>query len=344
MALAMRIAIIGAGLSGLSFAHASRPFADIQLFEKSRGVGGRLATRRAGDHEFDHGAQFFTCRAKSLESLLKDHDFQSGVSEWQPKLVTLAPDSETYKRTWFEPHYVGAPSMTAFPKRLAGDLAISYSTQVQEISRCGHGWQLKDKSGAELGMFDWVVSAMPAPQVDMLFGTKFSEHRSVTKAQLSPCVALMIALKDRPRLTFEAAVVRQSPISWLAINNSKPSRSAPSGLVVHSSNEWATAHINEKPSVIENQLLDALNQLIDPGLLSIQETHLQRWRYAKVEKAIGKEFLVDEENRLAAVGDWCLGSRAEDAFVSGRALAEHLGSTLSVSHGRSSTVKSNVPE
>ena len=340
----MRIAVIGAGLSGLSFAHASRSFADIQLFEKSRGVGGRLATRRAADHEFDHGAQFFTCRAKSLESLLKDNDFQSVVSEWQPKLVTLAPDSETFERAWFEPHYVGVPSMTAFPKRLAGDLAISYSTQVQEISRYGQVWQLKDKSGAELGMFDWVVSAMPAPQVGMLFGTKFSEHRSVTEAQLSPCFALMVALRDRPRLNFEAAVVRQSPISWLAINNSKPSRSALSGLVVHSSNAWATAHIDEEPTVIENQLLDALHQLIDPDSLSIKEIHLQRWRYAKVEKAIGKAFLVDEKNRLAAVGDWCLGNRAEDAFVSGRALAEHLGRTLNTSHGRSCTVKSNLPE
>jgi predicted NAD/FAD-dependent oxidoreductase len=130
----------------------------------------------------------------------------------------------------------------------------------------------------------------------------------------------------------------------LAINNSKPSRSAPSSLVVHSSNEWATAHIDEEPTVIENQLLDALNQLVDSDSLSIQEIHLQRWRYAKVEKAIGKAFLVDEENRLAAIGDWCLGNRAEDAFVSGRALAEHLGRSLNTSQGRSCTEKSNLPE
>ena len=161
---------------------------------------------------------------------------------------------------------------------------------------------------------------------------------------MSPCFALMIALKDRPQLNFEAAVAQQSPISWLAINNSKPARSARSGLVVHSSNEWASAHIDEGPTAIENQLLVALNQLVDPGLLSIQEIHLQRWRYAKVEKAVGKEFLVDEENRLAAVGDWCSGCRAEDAFVSGRALAEHLERILSGSQGLSSTEKSNVPE
>ena len=340
----MRIAVIGAGLSGLSFAHSSRRFADIQLFEKSRGVGGRLATRRAADCEFDHGAQFFTCRSRSLKSLLKDDDFESAVSEWQPNLVTLAPDSETLKRTWFEPHYVGVPSMTALPKRLARGLAISYSTRVRKISRYGNSWQLKEENGSELGVFDWVVSAIPAPQVDMLFGAKFIERSSVKEAQMSPCFALMIALKDRPQLNFEAAVAQQSPISWLAINNSKPARSARSGLVVHSSNEWARTHIDEEPTAIENQLLVALSQLVDPDLLSIQEIHLQRWRYARVERAVGKEFLVDEENRLAAIGDWCSGDRAEDAFVSGRALAEHLEGILSGSQGLSSTVKSNVSE
>ncbi|MBQ85993.1 MAG: flavin containing amine oxidoreductase-like protein [Gammaproteobacteria bacterium] len=341
----MRIAVIGAGLSGLSFAHSSRLFADIHLFEKSRGVGGRLATRRAADYEFDHGAQFFTCRSKSLKSLLKGDDFQSAVSEWQPKLVTLAPDSETLKRTWFEPHYVGVPSMTAFPKRLARGLALSYSTRVREITRCGNRWQLKDGNGYELGVFDWVVSATPAPQVAMLFGARFFEHSLVEEAQMSPCIALMIALKDRPQLDFEAAIAQQSPISWLAINNSKPARSTVRfGLVVHSSNEWARAHIDEEQTAIENQLLAALNQLVDPDFLSIQEIHLQRWRYAKVEKAVGKEFLIDEENRLAAVGDWCLGNRAEDAFVSGCALAEHLERLLSGSQGLSSTLKSNLSE
>tara|TARA_B100001248_G_C27203167_1_gene372248 strand:- start:12 stop:665 length:654 start_codon:yes stop_codon:yes gene_type:complete len=214
--------------------------------------------------------------------------------------------------------------MTAFPKRLAQGLAISYSTRVRKISRCGNRWQLKDENGSELGVFDWVVSAIPAPQVDMLFGDKFIAQSSVKEAQMSPCFALMIALKDRPKLNFEAAVVQQSPISWLAINTSKPGRGALSGLVVHSSNEWAGAHIDEEPTAIENQLLAALNQLVDPDLLSICDIHLQRWRYAKVEKAVGKEFLVDEGKRLAAVGDWCSGNRAEDAFVSGRALAEYL--------------------
>ena len=61
----MRIAIVGAGLAGLSCAQALRAGgADVQLFDKGRGVGGRMATRRVdtplGPATFDHGAQFLT--------------------------------------------------------------------------------------------------------------------------------------------------------------------------------------------------------------------------------------------------------------------------------------------
>ncbi|HBW84361.1 MAG: flavin containing amine oxidoreductase-like protein [Gammaproteobacteria bacterium] len=320
----MRIAVIGAGLSGLSVAHSLRNFTEVQMFEKSRGVGGRLATRRAAGYEFDHGAQFFTCRSKYLESLLKNKNFVDAVTTWEPKLVTLEPRSGSFKRSWFEPHYVGIPSMTAFPKRLARDLDISFSTSVQDITRCKAGWRLNDESGNPLGVFDWVVSAIPAPQADVIFGTLFAERNSMKMARLSPCFALMIALSDRPKLNFDAAVVRKSPISWLALNCSKPARNSPSALVVHSSNDWAYEHIDDKPLDIENHLLTALHQLVDINLLEVKQTYLQRWRYAKVERDIEKEFLIDEENQLAAVGDWCIGNRAEDAFVSGRALAEYL--------------------
>jgi len=57
------IAIIGAGISGLSLANMLKDIANVKVFEKSRGFGGRVATRYSEDFEFDHGAQFFTIKA-----------------------------------------------------------------------------------------------------------------------------------------------------------------------------------------------------------------------------------------------------------------------------------------
>lgn len=74
------IAIIGAGLSGLTCARTLQKLekdVQISIFEKSRGPSGRMATRRLGEHQefvFDHGAQYFTAR---------DLRFQKAVTEWQ---------------------------------------------------------------------------------------------------------------------------------------------------------------------------------------------------------------------------------------------------------------------
>ena len=53
------ILIIGAGITGLIAGyHLNKAGREILIVDKSRGVGGRMATRRIGDASFDHGANF----------------------------------------------------------------------------------------------------------------------------------------------------------------------------------------------------------------------------------------------------------------------------------------------
>ena len=66
-----KIAIIGTGISGLTCAHYLKELADITLFEKARGVGGRISTRRADPFCFDHGAQYFTAQSKEFKTFIK---------------------------------------------------------------------------------------------------------------------------------------------------------------------------------------------------------------------------------------------------------------------------------
>ena len=67
----MKIAIIGAGLSGLTIALKLKNFADITIFDKSRGAGGRICTRYAEPYVFDHGAQFFIARSNKFKKFLE---------------------------------------------------------------------------------------------------------------------------------------------------------------------------------------------------------------------------------------------------------------------------------
>ena len=55
------LAIAGSGLSAIFAALTikSQKNTNVVLFDKARGLGGRLATRRAENGKFDHGAQYF---------------------------------------------------------------------------------------------------------------------------------------------------------------------------------------------------------------------------------------------------------------------------------------------
>jgi predicted NAD/FAD-dependent oxidoreductase len=56
------IGVVGAGLSALTCSHEllRTGVGRIDIFEKSRGLAGRAATRRENGYAFDHGANYFS--------------------------------------------------------------------------------------------------------------------------------------------------------------------------------------------------------------------------------------------------------------------------------------------
>ena len=78
-----RVAIIGAGMAGLAAARLLREAgASCTIFDKSRGLGGRMATRRTGDFSFDHGAQYFTARGPRFRALVDDWSAAGHAAGW----------------------------------------------------------------------------------------------------------------------------------------------------------------------------------------------------------------------------------------------------------------------
>ena len=111
----MRIGVIGAGIAGLSCAELLQSAGHaVRVFDKGRGAGGRMATRRvaspAGDVAFDHGAQYFTTR---------DPRFAAAVTRWQQSGAVarwpIAGDDA----------WVGTPGMSAVVQALARPLSVA---------------------------------------------------------------------------------------------------------------------------------------------------------------------------------------------------------------------------
>jgi len=336
-----RIAIIGAGLSGLTLATELAPHAEITVFEKSRGVSGRMATRYAEPYAFDHGTQFFTVRTPEFRAHLEPLLAQGHVAEWTGHVVTMrpgaAPDGPPLleDRPWLEPHYVPAPNMNQLGKLLSAPCKVVLNTQVEPLAiRDGLGWRLFDLGCNALGHFDWVISTAPSTQTARLFGSYLSPAAELPNVRMLGCFTLMLGFNKPWDREWIAAKVRgaageTTPIEWIAVNSSKPGRNAKvTSLVVHSRNDWAQAHIEDDFQANQAALLRHLAALTGIDGLKANYLAMHRWRYALVAEPGAHPPFVDSELRLASTGDWCAASRVEDAWLNAQKLAVTLKLSL----------------
>ena len=321
-----RIAVIGAGLSGLVAARELTTCSDVTVFEKSRGFGGRMATRYADEFEFDHGAQFFTARSSEFRGYLEPLIDAGIVACWHARFAELDSDSVAATRDWDDayPHYVGAPRMNAIGQHLADGLSIETNTTVSGVGLDDKGWILTDGDGNALGRFDWVVCAMPAAQTAALVPAGSALHRIAGEAQMRACFAMMLGFETAPALPWQAALVRGADISWISVNSSKPQRGERFTLVVHSTNAYADANLDEALPVVQRHLLQEVSAVTGIDCDDAHFCQLQRWRYANVDKQEGSASFVDSQHRLAGCGDWFRRGRVEAAFLSGRDVARQL--------------------
>lgn len=325
-----RIAIVGAGIAGLTVAGVLAPRAQITVFEKSRGVGGRMATRRAGPWQFDHGTQFFTARSSSFRSFLDPHIASGVVGQWSGRVVYLESGKPPRKRLWFEPHYVACPSMSALCKVASNGIAVHTGVEVAPLSaRTAGAWALEDATGAPLGSFDAVICTAPAPQTVRLLDRHLAPDAALRRVRYRACFALMLGLEDGRAPGWIAGKARDNPIEWIAVQSTRPGRSPAAAMVAHASADWSDRHLESDAGGVQRILQHAFGELT--GIDASRATHaaLHRWRYALLdpETATGAPFLSLSQG-LAATGDWCSASRVEDAWHAGRRLAADILATL----------------
>ena len=322
-----KIAIIGGGISGLSLADHLKDLASIQIFEKSRGIGGRMSTRYTDDFQFDHGAQFFSARSKKFRKFLEPFIKRDIVNEWLPEIVTLEVGKKPYKRDWFEPHYTASPMMNMLCKTIAVKHDVCLKIEITSISQKPAGWFLIDSNNGCHGPFDWVISSAPAPQTANLLPPYFKHHEDISAIKMQGCYSLMIGLSDDLNLKWQAAKIKNSPIKWMTVNSSKPLCESGYSLLIQTSNEWAEAHIDDDQDEVKTLLLAEVEKLLQTDLCNIDYISLHRWRYANTiidDDQENQKHLLDEINNLAACGDWCIKGGVEFAYLSALSLAESL--------------------
>lgn len=319
----LKIAIIGAGIAGLTAARHLHHKADIQIFEKSWRAGGRM-TSRDKTYAFDHGAQHFYVKTRPFKDFLSPFIKQGIIQRWDARFAEFDRDAIIARRQWNAdfPHYVAVPGMNDFARVLAQDLNIQYSSRVTGIQAKDQRWELKteDKS---LGLFDWVILAIPAPQAMTIIPGCFKQIDQIRDKKMLACYSLMLGFKKPVELDFDAALIKHTDISWISVNSSKPGRPQDFTLLVHSTNLWAEHHLDMTTDSVKQHLIEEFKNITHQDISAADHINLHRWLYANINRQKGALALVDHEHRLAAIGDWCISGRVESAFTSGLELDIH---------------------
>ena len=304
-------------MAGLSCADALRQAGhEASLFDKGRGAGGRMSTRRLqtalGEVSIDHGAQYFTAR---------DPDFVEQTLQWQRHGVAArwpaaAPDA-----------WVGVPGMNAVIRHMARPHRVSWGSLVTAISQSFGRWSLTCTDGTH-GPFDGVIVAVPAEQAAPILSLHdFTMARLALLARSQPCWTAMFVF-DRPLEGLPPIVRDCGTIAWAARNNAKPGRSDTENWVVQASAAWSTERLEAPQAEIAALLLAVLAEAGARMPSPPVSTSAHRWRFA-LSAGLGSGAMWNPDLRLGICGDWLLGPRVECAWLSGRMLAcKILGRTV----------------
>jgi predicted NAD/FAD-dependent oxidoreductase len=346
----LHFAVVGAGMAGVACARTLLQAGHrVTVFEKSRGFGGRMSTRRTEFGGFDHGAQYFTVRDKRFARALLTA--QTVVRPWSVSTVRVLDEFGHVLASApppTEPHFVATPGMSALVSHWMQPLAhpelhghptanTLTETRVTHLERDAlhpEQWQLRaeDSEGGQhvIGGFDRVVLAIPHLQAhDLLLASGHTPElrRELTEVQVAPCWTLMVAYPQamQPGLPhigpqWNAARSTHHRISWLARENSKPGRERIERWTIQASPAWSAKHLEDDAERVKAKLLKGFAEITG---IRATPTHavVHRWRFAQTQQPLGRPFIHDAAMGIGLCGDWCLGHRVEDAFVSGLELA-----------------------
>ena len=327
--MTLPIAIIGTGIAGLSAARALRDAGHaVQLFDKSRGSGGRMSSKRSDAGALDMGAQYFTARDRRFVNEVQRWQSNGWAEQWKPQLynfksgqLTPSPDEQI--------RWVGTPHMSAITRALLDDLPVQFGCRITEVFQGKQHWNLLDADGGNHGPFSHVIIATPAPQATALLAAAPKLASAAAGVKMDPTWAIALAF-DKPLQTpMEGCFVQDSPLDWLARNRSKPGRDASLDTwVLHATSAWSKEHLDLSKEAVIEHLHGAFAELLQSAMPAPSFSLAHRWLYARPSSAHEFGVLADADLGLYVCGDWCLSGRVEGAWLSGqeaaRRLIEHL--------------------
>ncbi len=341
----MNIAIIGAGISAAAAVSVlKQQDCQVSVFEKSRGPGGRMTSKRALAGSLDLGAQYFTARDTDFLAQVELWCNQGLVQHWQMQpwvfehgVLSRSDDQQN--------RYVGSSTMHQMLVPAFSSIDSHYQCKINELSFItsnvsSHSqgqWQLCSEQGECYGGFDALLLTCPPEQShQLLIGAPICSQ--IPRHSLLPCWAVLLELATPTNVSMDAIFVKDGAASWIARQSTKPGRQsarlrdvadAPEQWVLHFTADFSANELEASAERISELAAAELSRVLG-RTVDVAAALCHRWLYASYNPAVAPcGVLVDAKMQLALAGDWTLGGRVENAWLSGINAAERL---LSLRH------------
>jgi predicted NAD/FAD-dependent oxidoreductase len=359
----MRLAIIGAGLAGLAAARAlreRRPELAITIYEQSRGLGGRAATRRREGFTFDHGAQYAKAPTPDLKRLLTSelpaaNLVDIGQPVWVFDRAGVIAEGDPAQNA--DPKWTYRDGLSRLGELLGAGLDIRREVRVGRIGQrtndegpsaeanhklSSSGYELFDIQQQKIGQADLVLFTPPAPQTaEILAASDFdSDARAALLAELARatyrrCISVALAYARPIERPFYALVNadRAHPISWLALEHAKGPDRCPPGhslLLAQMAAGWSRDQWEAPADALERLVAQQASALLGENLGTPLWSDVQRWRYALPDSGADFDILNARGSRLFFAGDYIAGQgrihlAIESGWRAARAIERALG-------------------
>lgn len=343
------VVVVGAGLGGLTVAgDLVRAGYRVLVLDKSRGVGGRVATRRLEGQPMDHGCRFLQPLG-ALETALIQRGLAAGqIQPWPVAVYQLSKAGILSPEASPTPYWIAPAGLNSLAKGLAQDLSVQTGSRVVAINRRAQAWEihLEGELASPL-QSRAVVMAIPAPQAaDLFCGGDDQEAlqpwlRDLAAVEFDPVITVMAGYAPGQDIKLPGqrsagkgwmVWAEQHPhLGWAALDSSKRLSPDYPAVVIHSSASFATTHLDTADlDALGRQLLALLAPVLGDWLTQPQRLQVHRWRYGQVRKSLKVQALQSHRYpTLVGSGDWCGGGGVEAAIASGHQAATLIQAALS---------------
>jgi predicted NAD/FAD-dependent oxidoreductase len=304
------VAIIGAGVSGLSCAQALQlAGVPAHVFERENRVGGRCTTRLWQGHLVDDGIPFFTAQTPDFK-----RELIARLRQFRPILAPVVDAQGGTVASTGGPRFYVLQGNNYFAQVLSHGLRISLHTPVEKINLQPRGVEILGQT------YRAVVSSLPAPQTARLFGDAGAQ------ADFPPCLSALLeyggaAAGDSAACYGHVVSGDAVPIAASYCENHKSARivGQKTVFVVHGAPSFSERHASDPEEIYLPELVRANDEMwsISPGECTAAFGYRWRMRTRSVPslEPAPATFLCGEGKAAATI---------EDAWQDGRLAAKEV--------------------